>query len=143
VETDAPRLLARGEARQGVGRDDDAPAPVEQIDIDDAPGQRDRPETALQHRRAALPARLLHDREPGAAKGEHDRGVAQHRPAAKQNGGNKGGGRCRETEPPRRLDCRREVERDPHREENRQPQDAAVALGRERLGEVRQRPPTP
>src|SRR5205085_9475233 len=80
VETDAPRLLARSEARQRIGRDDDAPAAVEQIDIDDAPGQRDRPDTALQHRRAALPPRLLHDREPGGAKGEHDRGVAQHRP---------------------------------------------------------------
>src|SRR5947207_2308569 len=63
--------------------------------------------------------------------------------AAKQNGGDESGGRCRETEPPRGLDCRREVERDPRREENRQPQDAAIARGRERVGEVRQWPPAP
>src|SRR5207302_3517192 len=53
------------------------------------------------------------------------------------------GCRCCGAKPPWRLDCRREVERDPRREENRQPQDAAVALGRERVGEVRQRPPPP
>jgi hypothetical protein len=136
-------LLGGSEAEQRIGHDDDAPAALERVDIDDAAGQGDRPDAALQHRRAPLPARLLHDREAGAAKSQGDRGVAPYRPAPQQDNGKNRDDRRGQAKPARRLDGRGEEQCDAGAEENRQPQDAAIAFGGESLGQRGERPPAP
>jgi len=90
--SDAFRLRGRLQARDRVGRDDDAPAAVELVDIDDTTGDRDWPNAPLQHRRAVLPARLLHPGKPGGGECERNRPRAPGRPAPQGGDEECGGG---------------------------------------------------
>ena len=54
VQAKTPGLLLRVEAGQRIGGDDDPPSLVQEVDIDDPPGDRHRPEVSLEHRRFAL-----------------------------------------------------------------------------------------
>jgi hypothetical protein len=73
------RLVARIDVGQRICLDDDAPAFLHLIDIDDPPGNGDRPEMALQHRRLPLPGGLPHQCKTGGQGGERNRGFAPAR----------------------------------------------------------------
>ena len=65
MQAQAPRLIAGIEAGQRLRLDDDAPAPLGQVDIDDPAGDGDRSELPLQHRRLPLPGASAHQRKAG------------------------------------------------------------------------------
>lgn len=111
VDADQTRLLRRVEPGQLVGRDNDPPAAVERVDIDDAASDRDRPEAAVEHRRRALAPGLADQREAGGGEREARRGAAPHRPAARHDRGRDRRQHHRRSKPERRLDRQREVER--------------------------------
>ena len=121
-------------AARGIGRDDEPPAALERVDIDDFAGHCDRAELALQHRGAALDPRLLHHRKPGGDKSQHDGRIAQRRPAA-QPQRERDGAFCQgEPDPQLRFDRQGEIKRDPGGEKHRDPQDPSVTFGGQRLG---------
>ena len=129
MHTHAARLIARIEAGQRVGLDDDAPALLHLVDIDDPPGDGDRPEMALQHRRLALPGGLPHQCKAGRQGGERKRRFAPPGMPAQRNHQGNAGDRGRDAGPQRRLDFQRKIDCDPSPEIDRQPEQAAVALG--------------
>ncbi len=140
METQAVRLGVGRQPEQRIGHDDNPPAAIERIDVDDPAGNCGRAEPALQHRGAALEAGLLRHREPGRDKGEGDPGIAQCRPAAQRHGDRGGGDGRRAADPGRRFARQGKIERDAGAEKHRQPQNPAVAFGRERLGKTSQWP---
>ncbi len=129
VEPQAPRLFARVEARQRIGRDDQAPAIFERVDIDDPPGDEDRPEPPLEHRRLAFPGGLAGQRKAGAKDEQRQRRLARQRALPQRERGTAGGGDPEDAEPQRRLGRQRKINADPGAEEDRQPEQAAFALG--------------
>ena len=79
MKPQAVRLTGRFESRHGIGRDDDAPAPLGQIDVNNASGEDEWSEVALQHRRPPLPGRLAHQRNTGGEDGKSERRFAPRR----------------------------------------------------------------
>ena len=78
------RLLVGHEAGQRVRGDDDPPAAFALIDIDHPPGQRDRAEPVVEHRRAVPPRSELDQRETGGDKREQQRDRARDRDPAQR-----------------------------------------------------------
>jgi len=70
------RLVGGIEPGRRIGLDDDAPALLHQVDVNDPPGDSDRPEVALQHWRVALPGGHAHQRKTCGEGGERQRDFA-------------------------------------------------------------------
>ena len=93
------RLFAGIEPGQRIGRDDQPPASIHGVDVDNPPGDDDRPEAPLQHRRPALPGSLPYQSKAGGEGGERQRGFAQRAMAAHRERRPSGGDRRGEAEP--------------------------------------------
>jgi len=70
MHTEAARAVEGIEARERIGLDNDAPAPLRQVDIRDPPGDSNRADVALQHWRVAHPGGLAHQRKACRNGGE-------------------------------------------------------------------------
>ena len=121
VHPHAARLFVGIEPGQWVGGDDDSPAAVERVDVDHPPGQRHRPEAALQSRRLAFPGGLANQSKAGAEQREPQRRLARQRQPMEREGEPEGEDRAGDPEPQRRLEIEREINPDPGPEQHRQP----------------------
>ena len=105
----------------GSGATIDPPAAVERVDVDHPPGQRHRPEAALQSRRLAFPGGLADQSKAGAEQGQPQRRLARQRQPMEREGEPEGEDRAGDPEPQRRLEIEREINPDPGAEQHRQP----------------------
>jgi hypothetical protein len=139
-----PARLRRGvDAGQGVGGDDRAPASVKRVDVDDPPGDGDRAEPMIEHRRRALAAGCGNQREASGGEGQApDTGAPGAAPAQQDRDG-RGRQHRRDAEPERRLGPQREIECDAGAEEDREPEDTALGFGGHSLRQTTERPGTP
>ena len=115
----AARLIACREARKRLVLDDDAPASLDDVDIDDPAVDGDRAKAPLQHRRLALPGGFPH---PGKAGGEQGQAsAASHQAELRRSArARAAAGECRRTaRPQRRLDLQQEIDADAGAEEYR------------------------
>jgi len=67
----------RIEAGQPIGGDSQPPAFALDVDVDDASGEVDRSEAALEHRYAPFPRRLAGERKTGCQHEERQRRLAR------------------------------------------------------------------
>ena len=96
-----------------------------------------RPEVALQHRRLALPRGLAYQRKAGSEDGQRQCGLAPRRIPAQRKAQAGTGNRTGNARPQRRFELQYEIDPNPGAKENRQPQQAAVALGGEAIAKGR------
>ena len=91
MDAQASRLLVLCEPGQRIGRDNNPPAAIERVDVDDPPGDLDRAEPALQYRRLTLPGGLADQRKPGAEQRQRQRRFAQQRTPVQRKARDAGG----------------------------------------------------
>ncbi len=115
------RLFAGVEPGQRIRSDDQPPASVHRVDVDDPSGNDDRPEAPLQHRRLALPGGFADQRKAGGERGERQCRFAQRGMTAQREHQTARGNRGHEAEPQRGLDRERKVDPDSGAEKDRQP----------------------
>jgi len=139
VDPQPPRLLRRIEPRQGVGRDDDAPAAIHRIDVEHPSGHRYRPEPAIEQRRGALPGGRGDQPEPGRPDRQAQGRAAPGWPSSQKQRRHCRGECTHRSEPDRRLGIKREIESDAAAENNWKPKDAAIAFSGERSAEAAER----
>jgi len=135
MEAHPTRLIHAVEAQDRIDFDYDAPAFLNQIDIAHPPGDRDRRQMTLQHRRLVFPSALAHQRETRSKSRQRQRRLAPRRvPTQRDYQATPGGGRSNAW-PQRRLDREPKVEADAGAKKYWQPQQPPLALGREAIGE--------
>ena len=134
MKPQAARLITRFKPSHGIGRDDNAPALLRQIDVDDPSGDGERSEVALQHRRLPLPGGFAHQCTAGGESRQRECDLAPPRMPAQCKSDNSAGDRGNDARPQRRLDLQRKINPDPGAKKHRQPEQAPLALGGKAVG---------
>jgi hypothetical protein len=131
VQAQAVRLTGRVEPGQEIRLDNDPPALLGQIDVDDPSGEGERSKVPLQHRRLPLPGGFAHQRKAGGKGRERERSLAPSRMTTQRAAQGDTGDRGNDSGPQRRFEPQGKIHPDPGAEENRQPEQAPLALGNE------------
>jgi hypothetical protein len=130
-------------AGQRIGSEDDAPAPLRPVDVDDPPGHLERPEPAPDDGGHALGGGLGNQHEPGGEYGQQQRRLEPRRPPPQQESERNAEHDRGHPRPQRRFETQGEIERDAAAERDRQPQPSPLSFGSERLGELAREAPAP